>query len=316
MIRAPLDPSDLDPPLLLGLATAGGIGLMLGLLRERHEVDAGHVEAGIRTHAIAALVCAASTGLATPLQAVVLACIAALVVASHRVSARHDAGLTGEATLLASAVLGMLAMAHASLAAGIGVVVALLVHFKPTLHGLARERVSEPELRDGLTLLAAALVVLPLLPTAPVDPWGVIVPSRLWRIVVLVMGVGMVGHVATRTLGQRWGLPVSGFFSGFASSTAAVAAFGQRSRDRTADAGACASAALLANLASVVLLGAVVAAVAPALLAQVLPALLAAALALALAAALGLRRTTDADEALPAASTSAFRCATRSRWPP
>ena len=67
------------------------------------------------------------------------------------------------------------------------------------------------------------VVVLPLLPKQPIDPWGVLQPYALWRIVVLIMGVGMLGHIALRVVGTFWGLPLTGFFSGFVSSTAASA---------------------------------------------------------------------------------------------
>jgi uncharacterized membrane protein (DUF4010 family) len=94
----------------------------------------------------------------------------------------------------------------------------------------------------------------------------VLKPYTLWRIVVLVMAVGMLGHVAMRALGARWGLPIAGFFSGFASSTATVAGMGQRARLNPDMAAPAAAAALLANIASLLLFGAVIAAASPALL--------------------------------------------------
>ena len=45
-------------------------------------------------------------------------------------------------------------------------------------------------------------------------------PSKIWTIVILLMAIGAGGHVAVRALGARFGLPVSGFASGFASSAA------------------------------------------------------------------------------------------------
>jgi uncharacterized membrane protein (DUF4010 family) len=69
-----------------------------------------------------------------------------------------------------------------------------------------------------LLLAGAALVVMPLLPDHAVDSWGVLVPTRLWRMVVLILAVGMAGHLASRIVGARWGLPLAGFLSGFASS--------------------------------------------------------------------------------------------------
>src|SRR3546814_15492298 len=83
------------------------------------------------------------------------------------------------------------------------------------LHHFSRVLLSEQELHDGLVLLASALVVLPLLPSAAVDPWGVLRPDAVWRLVVLVMGVGVLGHIAQRAAGTRWGLPLAGSFARF-----------------------------------------------------------------------------------------------------
>jgi uncharacterized membrane protein (DUF4010 family) len=147
--------------------------------------------------------------------------------------------------------------------------------------------ISEHELQDALLLAGAALVVLPLLPKTPVDPWGVLVPSMLWRLVVLVMAVGMLGHVALRTVGARWGFAVAGFFAGFASSTASVAGFGQRAKASPGQLRAAVGAALLANLASLSLFAVVVGVGAPALLRGFLLPLLAAGSVLLLGGLLG-----------------------------
>jgi uncharacterized membrane protein (DUF4010 family) len=178
-------------------------------------------------------------------------------------------GLTGEVALPVTALLAALAHAHPGLAAGIAVVVAGALFAKQPLHELVRERLSEHELRDGLLLAGAALVVLPLLPDEPVDPWGVLVPSNLWRMVVLILAVGMTGHIALRVTGARWGLPLAGFLAGFASSTAAVAGFGQRARVEVGHVAPAASAALFANLGSLMLFGGVIGAAAPQLLTRI-----------------------------------------------
>ena len=168
--------------------------------------------------------------------------------------------------------------------------VAVLLWAKAPLRRLSQELISEREVQDGLLLAASALVILPLLPDRAVDPWGVLQLSTLWKIVVLIMATGMLGHVARRAVGARRGLPVAGFFSGFASSTAAVVSFGHLSRAQPALAAASASAALLANLASVLLLVAVVAAVSPALVHAIAWPMAGACAGLLLVAAHGLLR--------------------------
>ena len=47
--------------------------------------------------------------------------------------------------------------------------------------------ISEDELRDALLFGVAAVVVLPLLPDRALDPFGVVNPFTLWRLVVVLM---------------------------------------------------------------------------------------------------------------------------------
>lgn len=274
-------------------AVSLGVGLLIGVVSERRE-PARRSMAGVRTHALAALLGCTAWILGAGVFMVALLLVGALAVAAYWHSARRDPGLTSEVVLLFSVTLGALSQHNAALAAGLGVLCALLVQSKGLLQRWSRELLREHELRDGLLLAAAALVVMPLLPPQPVDPWGVLRLSTLWRVVVLVMAVGMLGHVLTRALGPRWGLPVSGFLSGFVSSTAAVASLGQAVRADGQRLAAAMAGAMLAQLGSLCLFAAVLGASSmPLLLAMRWP-LAAAALCLVVAAAAGLRRTQQA----------------------
>ncbi len=273
---------------LEGLFTAIGLGLLIGVVRERLHAEDGATIAGIRTHALVAVVTAVATALGSAVLLVALALVGGLALTSHLKTVARDPGLTGEVALMATALLSALAQRDTITAAGLGVLVAALLFAKRPLHHLAREVISEHEVQDALLLAGAALVVLPLLPTTPVDPWGVLIPARLWRVVVLVMGVGMLGHVCLRAVGTRWGYAVAGFFSGFASSTAAVAEFGRRARSQPEELAQSVGAALLANLASLLLFAAVVGATSPALLQTFAWPLLASGLVLAMGGSLGL----------------------------
>lgn len=247
------------------LFTALGLGLMIGVVRERAQPP--HLlPAGTRTHALVALLGCTAWLLSPWVMVAVLLAVTALTVIAYRASVAEDPGLTGEIALLMTCLLGGLAAHQASLAAALAVVVAILLQAKAPLQKLSREWISEGEIQDILMLAAAALVVMPLLPEQPLDRWGVVSPMTVWKIVVLIMAVGMFGHFAQRLLGARWGLAIAGFFAGFASSTAAVTSMGQQARNHSALTIASAAAALLANLASLLLFVAVVAAASPALL--------------------------------------------------
>ena len=276
--------------LLQGLLTALGAGLLIGVVRERRKDDPEHgpSAAGLRTHALTALLGAVAWRLDQLVFLAAFAAVALLAFASYRRSAETDLGLTGEIALLFTALLGALAMRTPAFAAALAVVAAVLLYAKTAMHRFAREVVSERELRDGLLLAACVLIVWPLLPREAVDPWGVLKPAGLWKLVVLVMAAGVAGHIAQRLVGARFGMPVAGFFAGFASSTAAVAGFGQRAKDDPALRRYAVSAALFANLGSLLLLAGVLAAGNLALLRASAISLSAAALALAAIAAFGL----------------------------
>lgn len=296
--------------LLQGLLTALGIGLLIGVVRERRKDDPanGPSAAGLRTHALTALTAAVAWQIDEAVYLVTFAAIAALVFAGYRKTSKYDIGLTGEIALLFTALLGALAMRTPPLAAALGVAVAVLLHAKAAMHRFTRQLISERELRDGLLLAASALIVLPLLPQEAIDPWGVLKPAGLWKLVVLVMAAGVAGHVSQRLVGARFGMPAAGFFAGFASSTAAVAGFGQRAKGAPALRRYAVSAALFANLGSLLLLVGVLAAGNLALLRASAAPLFAAALVLATIAAFGLWRAPAEDaNASQASQARAFK---------
>lgn len=291
---------DLPPNLLPGLAAALGLGMLIGIDRERRK-DGGaiRVAAGVRTHALLALLGAVVALLGPWALAVGGVGVVALTLASYLRSAPDELGLTGEIAILLTFLLGALAMSHPALAAALGVGVALLLASKGALHHLTRELLTERELKDLLLLAAATLIVLPLLPEVAIDPWGVLKPSALGKLVVLVMAIGAAGHVASRVVGARWGLPLAGFFAGFASSTAATAGFGQRVRETPALRTQAVAAALFANLASLLLYAIILGTGAPALLLAMRWPLLAAGAVLLAGGALGLWHAAHDAASLP-----------------
>lgn len=289
------------------LMTAVGTGLMLGVVRERMHAGQQIQAAGTRTHTLVSLLGCLSWMLGLPVFIAFALLVGGLTITAYWRTAHEDPGLTGEVALLLSVLLGGLAAENRALAAALAVLVAILLMAKAPLQKLSRELISERELQDGLMLAAAALVVLPLLPAHAIDPWGAVSPSTVWRIVVLVMAVGMFGHIAQRLFGARWGLSIAGFFSGFVSSSATVTGMGQRARENATQSMACAAAALLANLASLLLFMAVVGSASPALLRATWPALSAAALALLVVTGFWLWRARQNDMQMPQSSDRAFK---------
>lgn len=295
----------LDPQ-YAGYFTALGLGLLIGVVRERQRDHGGHTPAGMRTHTIAALGGAVAWTLGLPVFLVVLGAVGLLAYGSYRLSDASDPGQTGEVALIVTVLLGALAQGAPGLAAALAVLVAILLQAKERLHRLGRDLISEREVRDGLLLAAAALLVLPLLPDEAIGPGGALNPQKLWRLVVLVMGVSALGHVALRVIGSGKGLAVAGFFAGFVSSTAAIAGFGQRVRGSPSLLRPSVGAAMFAALASLLLMFPVLATVSATLLKAVIPALLGFGLVLAIGGALGLRGGSG-DEPAPTQESRMFR---------
>jgi uncharacterized membrane protein (DUF4010 family) len=123
-----------------------------------------------------------------------------------------------------------MAVGQIELAAGLGVLVALLISSKSRLHKFAVSQLSEQELRDATLLAGAALIVLPLLPNQPIDPFGVVNLRLAWSLTVLMLSINALGYVARRTLGSDVGLAVAGFCGGFVSSIITIAAIGRQAR--------------------------------------------------------------------------------------
>lgn len=291
--------------LLFAFSAALGVGLLIGLVRERGH--ATHSTAGLRTHALVALSAAVAAWLGTGVLLVTLAAVALLAAMSYHATHEDDPGLTGEVALVATALLGALAVRSPAMATGLAVVMAVLLFAKKSLHRLSRELLSEREVFDGLFLLASALVVLPLLPDRGFGPYEALNPRTLWLLVVLVMAVGALGHVALRVVGNRRGLAVSGFFAGYVSSTAAVLGFGQRAKESPQLMRSAVGAALLSNLASLSLSVPVLGALSPSLVAEQRWVLAAVGAVLLAGGLLGVHAGREDEVPPPTAETRMFR---------
>ncbi len=212
------------------LAVALGIGLLIGLERERSKGDGPtRRPAGIRTFALASLLGAVATHLGgTVLLAVGLAGVIALTALSYLRSHDTDHGLTTEIGLLIAPLLGALAMAEPLLAAGLAAAVAVVFAAKAPLHGFVKGALTDAEVKDGLVFAIATLVIWPLLPDRQLGPFDAINPHNVWLLVILMLAIGAAGHAATRLLGARYGLPMAGLAAGFVSSTATIGSMAAR----------------------------------------------------------------------------------------
>ena len=265
---------------LIGLAAALGSGLLIGIERERRKGSTPiHALAGVRSFALVALSGALAQSIDGALVLMTALLVAALSLISYSRATAAEPGMVTELALFLSFLLGVNAIANPAVSAGVAVVVASMLNLRAPLHHFVRVTLKSGELRDGLILAGAALVVLPLLPDGA-NSWLLGAnPRRMWGLVVVLMTLQAGAHIALRMAGPKMGLALTGLASGFVSSVAANADMGQRYRRDPALLGACAVAAMLSNVATYLLLLVVTLTIAPAQLMRLAPTIVCALLA-------------------------------------
>ncbi len=265
-------------PILLRLAVALGLGLLVGLQRERAE-DA---LAGVRTFPLITLLGGLAAELSVRLDAmwilaVGIAGLVALLVTGNAVKLRsgsYDPGLTTEvAALYMYVVGGLVAVGAVALGVVMGGVCALLLHWKEPLEGFA-DRLTQGDVKSVMQIAAIGLVVLPVLPDRTYGPYDVLNPFEIWLMVVLIVGISLVSYVLYKLAGARAGTLLGGVLGGLISSTATTVSYARRVKG---DAALAPQAALVVMVASTVVYArmfAEVAAAAPTVLPAMAPPLI------------------------------------------
>jgi uncharacterized membrane protein (DUF4010 family) len=247
----------LDLATVQSFALALLIGALVGIEREKRKAEEGGVGAhGLRTFILFAELGALGGFLATRLASpwilvATLVAAAAPVVAGYVQETRvrpASIGLTTETAALVVCLLGALVtLGQPALAGVLGIATAATLAYKQPLHTLI-QKLGWPDVYAGLRLLVATFIVLPFLPNRAVDPWGALNPHSLWKLVLLISSLSLIGYAATRLLGADKGAALTGLTGGLASSTAVTLSFAKRSREEgeSTPAAALASGILLA----------------------------------------------------------------------
>jgi uncharacterized membrane protein (DUF4010 family) len=256
------------------LAIALAIGFLVGVEQGWRERDLaeGARTAGIRTYALTGLLGGVAGLLGAALGAGAFATLglpfaAAFVWFKRREQAdEHDHSVT--AVVAALLVFGLGAYATIGdwrTAAGAAVVVTGLLAFKDVLHGWLR-RLTWPELRSALVLLAMSLVVLPLLPDHGFGPHGLVNPHELWLLTILLAGVSFGAYALAKIFGPSRGLVAASLAGALVSSTAVTLNLARLARRDAAQTSLAAGGAVLAGAVMALRLLGVGAVMAPGLL--------------------------------------------------
>ena len=224
-----------DPLLSLAfrLFVAFGVGALIGL--EREQSESGGTFAGSRTFPLFALYGAlVQAFVPETLPLAVLALAGPLTVAyTAKVWLERDIGLTTLTAALLTVVLGALtthSVRGMVLAVVVGGTVTVLLSAKGRIHGFA-DRIEEAERVATVKFVLVVLVVLPLLPDREVAVLLGLNPRFVWWMVVLVTGLSFVAYVASRSVGARRGIAMTGVLGGFVSSTATAVSMAERATE-------------------------------------------------------------------------------------
>ncbi len=237
------------------LALALAIGFLVGVERgwRARDVAEGGRTAGIRTYALSGLLGGIAGVLAQSLGGWAFAAIAipfatAFVLFKQREQeAEHDHSVTAIVAALLVFTLGAYAMVGDwRLAAAAAVVATALLAFKSVLHTWLK-RLTWPELRGALVLLAMSFVALPLLPDQDFGPYGAVNPHELWLLTIVLTGVSFAAYAAIRIYGPTKGVVLGALVGALISSTAVTLDVARRSKAGQVGAATGAGAALLAG---------------------------------------------------------------------
>lgn len=289
-------------PLVLNLGLALAIGLLVGLERgwREREAPAGSRTAGIRTYGIsgllggvmAALGAAAENALILPIGFLGFAAVFAWFKWQESIE-DDNFSVTGVVVALAVFALGALAVSdQPTEAAAGGAALAAVLASREMLHGLLK-RLNWIEVRSALILVVMTAVVLPLLPSRPIDPWGAINPREIWIFTILLGALSYLGYILIRVAGPSRGLIYGTLAGALVSSTAVTLSLARAQGSARRRAGA----ASLAAMVSILRVLAYSSFVAPAVMAIVLPSALAAAVLFAFAGWLLVMRTPEGEKA-------------------
>jgi len=279
---------DIDQ-LFYRLGVALGIGLLTGLERgwRTRAAEPGTRAAGIRTFALCGLLggLVAALGQATGTAegaALVLgigfAAYAAVVALFEREANR--AAETYSATTLVAALLTFLLGAYAvmgdmGVAAAVAVAATGILAAREDIHGWVA-RITWPELRSALVLLAMTLIVLPLIPDTAIGPAGGVNPREVWLIAIILAGVSFVGYGAVKVFGAERGVLLAALAGGLVSSTAVTMTSARRAVAGEGPANLHAAGVAVATAVSFLRVLVIAAVVKPDLLVWLAPPLLAA----------------------------------------
>ena len=229
--------------LLIGFGIAVGIGFLIGLERQfsKQVKEKEEQFAGVRTFTMISIFGFLSAFLSREfgnwMIALSLFGLFSLIIVSYFQLSKAP-GNKGGTSEIAAVITFLLVrwrfLQFILFALLIMVVLLLLLAYKPSLH-LFIKKLKQEELYAIIQFVVMSAIILPFLPDknfGPYDLWNL---RDIWKMVVLVCGVSLVGYMVAKIIGDT-GTLVAGIVGGLVSSTSVALTFSRRSKESAAGA--------------------------------------------------------------------------------
>jgi uncharacterized membrane protein (DUF4010 family) len=202
------------------------MGLFIGLEREHSQ------KRGVRTFALTGLFGGLGGLMGTPFAAIVMGitAISIWLMNTREMALERKLTLTTSTSLAIVAFIGILfGQGHIFAPSVAGIATAAFLAWKRPISNFAGG-LSDAELRSAILLAVLTFIVFPVLPTHPIDPWGLVQPRENWASVIIVAGLGFVNYVLLKIFGPS-GMEITAFFGGLVNSRKVILELGLRLRE-------------------------------------------------------------------------------------
>lgn len=164
----------------------------------------------------------------------------------------NDIGLTTPIALLVTFILGLMVGKGHFLegVAGSVFITAILTTKNYSKH--FSEALTYKEIISAMQFGLIAFVLYPIMPDAPIDPFGIINPKLLTFVTIVASLIGFLGYLAIQTIGSMRGLAVVGALGGLLNSEATASILSSRVKEKPDMAESALNGMMLANVVMMV----------------------------------------------------------------
>jgi uncharacterized membrane protein (DUF4010 family) len=240
-------------PVLTRMGMAVAVGIFIGLEREHNQ------KTGVRTFAMTALLGCLGGLMGNFFAGIALFFVVLLILGMNykEMAKNQKPAITTSAAMAIVGFSGVLfGQGHVFTPTVAAVTAAALLAWKQPIEQFA-VGLSDAELRSAILLAILTLVILPVLPSHPVDPWGLIEPRSNWASVIIIAGIGFVNYILMKLLGTR-GMEVTAFFGGLVNSRKIIVELGMRMREVGAVLTSCVRRGILLATGAMILRNAII----------------------------------------------------------